>query len=210
MIEYQLGPDERFVDIYEPRTKSYDALHSHRLVDRVMCEMESLLKDLEDYHPMMPKVDDGGTSECPFAEEIDREKQKREKKVSEKANTLRDMKAELDREVERCKRNLQRISVDASKISTGAAQEKYAEGLGRQEREYVEASRLKDEVVELLHRVDATLAASRKKSFPLPLEEQMPSSGMKMSASSYPDDNDNHELTQEVNDLLSMGPRGRN
>lgn len=199
----------RFEDIYESRTKDYDTLRTNHLFEQVTSELEPLLKDLEDYFPMMPKVDASGKSECPFAEDMQRAKMDREKKVSEKANTLRGMKAELDREVERCKRNLQRISVDASKLGTGAAREKYAEGMGRQEREYVEASRLKDEVTQLLLRVDATLAASRKKSFPMPLDERMPGSGIQMSASSYPDDNDNHELTQEVNDLLSMGPRGR-
>lgn len=206
MSDYRLGPDERFEDIYEPRTEHCSALFSYHLIEQVMGELEPLLEELENYYPMMPNVQQNGTSECPFAEDMYRKKQKLENKVSEKANTLRDMDAELNREVERCRRNLQRISSDAAKINSGATREKYAEGIGRQENEYVQATALKNEVAELLYRADATLAASRKKTFPMPLEDRMPSGGLQMCASSYPDANSDLELTQEVNDLLSMGP----
>ena len=205
MGDYRLGPDERFEDIYERRSDGPESLRTYDLVEQVIGQVDPLLERLEDLWPRMPKVEEDGESECPFAEDLYREKQELERQIAERLSTLRSQLKDVSQEVERCKRNLARISVDAEKLSRPEARSKYAESWGRQEQEYVEAIDVKRRVEEVLRRAGATMAASGRKEFPGGLNEDAGPTGLPASASSYPAASGAGTIEQRTDDMLSLG-----
>jgi len=205
MNQDQLDQETNNDAVYEPRAEGYGKLRLYGLVGQVLRELEPLLKQLEDFWPMMPKVDANGNSECPFAEDMYRKKAGLEKKVLEKVAVLRDMRNDIARELERCKRNLARISVDAGKLQTRGAVKQYDKGFCVQEQEYLEAKWQLDEVEETLLRAQATLEASRRKAYPVPLSDEWKPTGLPASASSYPEARGQTKLDREVGDLISLG-----
>ncbi|MEI8043293.1 MAG: hypothetical protein WCL11_17935 [Verrucomicrobiota bacterium] len=205
MSQDQLDQDTSNDAVYEPRTEGYGKLRLYGLVGQVLRELNPLLDQLEEFWPRMPKVDANGNSECPFAEDMYRKKAGLEKKISEKVAVLRDMRDDIARELERCKRNLARISVDAGKLQTRGAVKQYDKGFCVQENEYLEAKWQLDEVDEALLRAQATLEASRRKAYPIPLSEDWKPSGLPASASSFPEPRGQTRLDREVGDLISLG-----
>lgn len=198
MSDYRLGPDETFYDIYEAASEDYEPLKSGQLPDQVILEVGPLVEELESLWPMMPKVNPDGTSECPFAEDLYRRKEDLELKIQEKVKILQDMRVDIAKEIERCTRNLSRVGVDATRLSTPQAREKYDEAWGRQENEFVAAKYIATRVDDTIHRAQATLAASGKKKFPLDLKDDLQG-----EASSFRDDED--PIHGELDELLSLG-----
>ena len=203
MSNYRLGPNERFEDIYEERTEEYATGHLFHMIDQLIKEAEPAIEELEKYWPIMPRVEANGNSECPFAEDMYRKKQKLEQKVVEHMTSLQGAMRRSAQEVERCKRNLSRISVDARKLDRPEARKHYTEAWGRQEEEYVEAIGERQRVDAIIRRGQATLAASQKKAYPMPLTEKMPTN-LSASASSY-DSPAAGTAEDRVGDMLSLG-----
>lgn len=205
MSDHRMSEDEAAEGAYEPRTEGYRTLKLNGLVEQVLRTLLALLQQLENLWPMMPKVGENGYSECPFAEDLYRRKAALESQVSEKVAILNDTRDEVSREIERCKRNLARISVDAAKLDHQPAKRKYGEGFCLQEQEYREAKWQLSEVDRALLRAQATLDASRRKAYPIPLKDESESKGLPASASSFPEGKGRSQLDREVSDLLSLG-----
>ncbi|MBT7069145.1 MAG: hypothetical protein HN919_22810 [Verrucomicrobia bacterium] len=205
MSDYRLGPGETFEDVYEQRSDDYGTARLFHITDQVLREMEPLINELEGLWPIMPKVDEEGYSECPFAEDLHRKKQSLENQVAEKLTTAHSVLRDTDGEIERCKRNLGRISVDAGKLNRPEARSNYTEAWGIQEQEYVEATQEKERVLAVIKKAEATLAASRKKTFPMPLSDDNEPAGLPASASSYPESDAGGSVEQRVDDMFSMG-----
>ena len=197
------GKDSTFADIYEEPSDSFSKLKMYHLLDQQIHRIEPLLAELEGLWPTMPKVESNGVSECPFAEDQYLNKKRLERQVSTEVGGLRRAMGNIDSEIARCKRNLTRISVDAQQIELAATRSKYAEGMGRQEQEYMEAQGMRRELETVISRAEATLAASQQKRYPLPLPENSLPGALSATASSFP--SAPNDIRDEVEDLISMG-----
>jgi len=195
--------ESTFADIYEERSESFSTLKMYHLLEQQIHRIEPLLAELEGLWPTMPKVESNGVSDCPFAEDQYLTKQRLERQVSTEIGGLRRVMGDIDSEIARCKRNLTRISVDAQQIELAATRSKYAEGMGRQEQEYTEAQGMRRELEEVISRAEATLAASQKKRYPLPLPKDSLPGALSATASTFPPTP--NDIRDEVNDLISMG-----
>ena len=193
------GNRSSFADIYEEPSESFSKFKMYRLWEQQIGRVEPLLSELEALWPTMPKVQPSGQSECPFAEDLYVQKERLEREIATEIDGLRRTMGEIEGEIARCKRNLTRISVDAQQIELAATRSKYAEGMGRQEQEYMEAIAMRREVEDVIRRAEATLAASRQKHYPLPL----PEGPLPITASSFPPSPG--DMRDEVNDLISLG-----
>lgn len=213
MNDHHLEPGESFEDIYKPPAQNYRAIDLNNLDKQVIQELDRLVSELANWHPIMPKVDKSGNSECPFAEDMFRKKAKLESKIVEKMATLRDLLRDVERDITRCQHNLSRIAVDVTKLNHSIAKGHYEQAQGLQEREYLSAVGHRRIIVEALQRAETTLAASRLKQHPILTAEQATPKGLPASASSYSPDPLGHCLDHEVRDLFSLGrklgPSGR-
>lgn len=186
-------------------SQDYGTLDLYHLDDQVLGELKQLREELESLHPIMPKVDQEGYSECPFAEDLYRRKAELEAKVAEKLAILRNMLPEIERELHRCERNLDRIKVDAAQLRQAVTQRKYAESYSQQEWEYLGVIQRRDKVMKALQNTEATLESSRRKTHPLVRPGDSRPRGLPASASSYPAPPSPGGIDRELNDLLSLG-----
>lgn len=190
-------------------------------VDSSMGFMEELLKNLSSKVQELPDLDGKDPSECEFAEDRYAEKEEMVEKVSERLNELHRHKEILDREIERCKNNLDIIETDASSLSLDEAKENYLFAKLSQEFDYKKAVCLRQEISDLISYSKKTLEVAALKKFPgkKPEKKFRPppevfenlagrdSTGLKSIQPSSP-----HApgpfSNKEIDSLLSIGPLG--
>jgi hypothetical protein len=197
--------DQRFEDVYEPRSKGYTPLRNYHLVEQAIGESTPIVSELEAFLPTLPTVKPDGRSDCPFAREMFRRKDRLESKVREKLVTLRNMAGEIQQEVARCARNLERIGIDKRKVHSGAVQGACQKAETRQEEEYMEAIAIGKRLDQAILRADATVGASSHKVFPgadigSGVDTHLPGT----ATTDPPKGNGETRIRDEVDDLLAL------
>ena len=197
--------EERFQDVYEPRRDEYDTLQNNHLIEQVIGQITPTVTELEGFLPTLPTVKPDGRSDCPFAREMFRKKDALEAKLRDKLTVLRDMETAMHREIARCKRNLQRIGGDARRVVSDAVKGKYRKAETLQEEEYQEAMVTQKQLDRVIVRVDATIAASRRKVFPGGISDQGADAHMPASATTeLPGSSSEGRMRDEVDGLLAL------
>ena len=87
--------------------------------------MSKLLDTLETKTNVLPKVDEKGNSECPFAEDLYVQKEQADEKVAEQLQTLRRLLELLEEELARLQANLGQVRADANSLHLESAIERY-------------------------------------------------------------------------------------
>jgi len=193
------------------------------MLDSFLAEMNMLLEDLENKIGVLPKVDENGSSECPFAEDLYTAKEEAEEKVREALPTLCAYQSILEDELDRCRTNLERISLDAQSINMSTAKDHYGRAESLQEAQYRRVDLQRAAVAEMIARGNKALAESATKKFPgrepqrrtpsSPLPERMHPrgtaspyrKGFQSHASSFPETREN-PIYDELESLFSIGP----
>lgn len=98
--------------LHEP-VRGYRELHLQLMIRN---EVEPALAALDRAVSMLPVVDADGRSECPFAAQLYRQKDKAAEKVALLRTTIGHMMETVEREVTRCRRRLEVIKEDAERI----------------------------------------------------------------------------------------------
>jgi hypothetical protein len=126
-------------------------------------------------------------------------------RLSSELNKLQRYKVELDREVLRCERNLDRIHIDSQRIHLGQTREYYDQAESLQYKQYREAVSDRDVVSWAITKVQGALRSSQFGRFGVrdPFLPDMPISPLP----GY--QNNPGGLSNEVDGLLSFGPLGR-
>lgn len=127
-------------------------------------------------------------------------------KLSIAMDKLQRYKVKLDKEVLRCERNLARIRADSEKLNLEETRECYCQAESLQQKQYYEAVSDRDAVGWAITRVRTALSTWQIRSFPVwdPFLPDLPIS----SSPGY--QNNPGRLGNEVDDLLSFGPLGKN
>ncbi len=126
-------------------------------------------------------------------------------KLSTELEKLQRYKPKLDREVSRCKKNLDRINTDSERLNLNETRECYLEAEDEQQKQLDEAVRDRDTVFWAISKVRSALSMSRAGS--LPTGNSSPSALPHLPLPGY--QNNPGRLGNEVDDLLSFGPSGQ-
>lgn len=149
----------------QTRPKEVDGL-SLKDVDSFIHYMNGLLEELTSKVRVLPKVDQEGNSECPFAEELYAQKDECMEKVERESHKLQHYLVLVEEEIARCRANLERISADASSLTLKEPKERYAVAKRSQESQYNSAVRQRKALLDLIFKTEEVLALARSKSFP--------------------------------------------
>ena len=182
--------------------------------------MKSLLENLSKKTTELPKVDDEGNSECPFAEDLYAEKEEAIERVAEELNQLRRDREVVDQVVERHRRSLDVIRTDAGSLHSERAKEQYSFAGLSQEHSCREAIRCQNELSEIISWAENTLAMARSREFPggKPQKKFRPPAGLanglassgttevQSQASGSPS---KQSFENEINNLMDLGPLGQ-
>ena len=172
----------------------------------------STVEELEKAVQSLPRVDEKGGSDCPFAEDLYAKKEQLEAALGKDVAMLQAYMAAIQKEVARCERNLQRIRGDAGKLSTPEAIDAYGEAEQAADNEHHQAVTDRDAIVLVLPRAQAVLAVSQNKKYPdkKPQQRQLPEPASptdgKEPTRPRPDTTGKPALGGELGDLLSIGP----
>lgn len=170
----------------------------------VTASVEKLERSLQS----LPRVDDQGGSDCPFAEDLYAQKEALEAEVSSAAPTLRAYLAGLEQELSRCAQNLGKVRGAAGRIATAGVVEALDSAAKEAEDAVYRATTDRDAVELVLPRVEAALKVARTQTYPgkEPKRRMLP-------RVPGPDGQAPHgpgpSLGRELEDVFSLGPLSR-
>ncbi len=141
---------------------------------RYLAQVTASVGQLESILQSLPRVEANGRSECPFAEDLYAQKEELETQVSRAVAMLQGYLSALEKEVERCERNLDQIGRDSTKLNVPAALDAYNTAEQAQRDEYYQAVTDRDAVVLVLSRANGVLQVSRSRKYPGKIPERDP------------------------------------
>jgi len=198
------------------RPKKHDNL-TLRDVNSSERYMSKLLDTLETKTNVLPKVDEKGNSECPFAEGLYAQKEQAVEKVTEELGRLRRLLELLKEELARLRANLAQVQTDAGSLHLESAKEKYLSAKQGLEYNIQKNQERQKEILELISQAEEMLRLARTKKWPLGKpEERMrfpaissgPERGFRSGVPSSAPASSGPSLRTEVDSLFSLGPLG--
>lgn len=168
--------------------------------------ISSHIKELENALAL-PEVNEDGSSECPFAEDLYAKKEALEKQVTQDLRTLKRYGQVLDYEIQRCQHNQAKIQADGTKLNLQEASGHYSQAADAQQHQLQSAIEDKDAVSVVMSKAQAVLNVSRTRKYPgkEPQERPFPSPPFGVqgpTSSSSPAGKPGGEL----GGLISLGP----
>lgn len=115
---------------------------------------------------VLPKVDDDGHSECPFARELYTEKERRQAEVQARLGALHESLWVVKAEIERCERNLGTVSTHGSQLNSDAARSHYTQAEGELAAQLERWRQVLDRIQEVIEDAEDALSEASAKPFP--------------------------------------------
>lgn len=189
-------------------------------VDSFIKHMERLLKELWGKINQLPKVDNSGYSECPFAEDLYAYKEEAAAKVEEESKKLEQFLELVKEEIVRCKHNIEQLRLDRNSLNLEEAKKRYTAAKKSQQSQLNKAVHQQKLLIELIKRSEELLKLAREKKWPLgkprsrdsfnPAEVLQAAIDGKFSALREPTHIRSRAVrpsfASEVSDLVSLGP----
>jgi hypothetical protein len=205
-------------EINVPRHQDLRVDLSLKDVDSAMEYMAKLLGTLETKINVLPKVDERGDSECPFAEDLYAQKEEEMEKVRKHLEKLRGLLVILENEITRLRCNLSRVQTDGSSLHLESAKERYQSAKQGLEHHINKNQDKKKKILNLMSRAEKMLSLAGAKKWPSgkpKAHKQVPSitSGQTKdfgnTLSSGTSSHSGLSLNTEVKNLFSLGPLGK-
>jgi hypothetical protein len=176
-----------------------------------MTHTDKMLAQLAQKVRVLPKVDKKGRSECPFAEDLYADKEEAAAKVREALSEIPLYLGVVDREILRCKRNLNQVHTDAASLHLDKVQGRYhnAEETYRfQRNKYMQ---VRQRLIDLQTRAQKALQTARASEWPTgkPQKRGHGSAPVGIAPASHAKGSLGPSLPTEINGLLSLKPFNR-
>ena len=136
-------------------------------VDSFMASLAGLLDTLKTKVNVLPRVDDKGNSECPFAEDLYAERDEAEERVAEALQDASGYMELLDREIARLRGSFGRVQADANSLNSLRAKEEYQNAAQALEHHIGKNLERRKALSELIASAEKLLAFSRAKKWPV-------------------------------------------
>ena len=183
---------------------------------QMKCARVSRLADyLEKILPRLHHMDEKSVI-APEMEDDYAMKEETEKELARGIEELNEDLPILEKEVQRCRENLQRIEGDSAKLNRREPMRSYLEAQAETKQQLFAAVGARDATVAVLARAQAVLHISQKKKFPgREPQRQSPFPGAKpgdtpKSSRSTGTQSPPEKLDDEAADLIALGPLGGN
>ena len=129
-------------------------------------QVEGQIKNLDSKTSILPRVDEDGGSECPFAEDLYAQKEEAERELTKGIQKLEGFLPVLDREIARCRNNMNRIKADASSLNRQEAKNGYSQAEKQQRYQYQKNVEDRKKVLFVLKKANLALEIAQSKKFP--------------------------------------------
>jgi hypothetical protein len=135
-------------------------------IDSYMSSLGKLLGTLQSKINELPKVDDKGGSECPFAENLYAQKEEAASNVIEKLKKASRYLALLEQEISRLRHNLAQIQSDTGALHLDQAKEKYITAKRSEQIQIEKNIHRKMRLSDVIARAEKLIQLAHKKKWP--------------------------------------------
>jgi phage-related minor tail protein len=178
--------------------------------------LDKLIEKLQAAVKILPKVDEKGRSECPFAERLYAEKEKAEEKLAEELNKASGYLDLVKEEIAMWKRNFTQIKTDADGLSLPQARQEYNKAKEATNIQINKNLKLQEKLLDLISKAEQHLQLSQEKKWPFgkPKEgfSHVPILGGSLGNVGAAEFNGQSSVSQtpalntEIDSLMSLGP----
>jgi hypothetical protein len=163
-----MGNMEEIETTQDKDTNQYSDLKLEDL-NSYIGHVEAVLDELQSKSSQLPKVDEKGNSECPFAEELYAYKEEAVILVKEESIQLRPYLGLVKKEIVRCRKNLEQIRADEANLEVYETKEEYDLAREAQQNGLDHFIGLENTLIDLLIRKDELLkeAGEERNKWPL-------------------------------------------
>ena len=193
-------------------TKNLRTVRDFQSLNSMLDDARRKIKELDEKMSILPKVEEDGSSECPFAKDLYAEKEAAEKKLSDQLSVLRHRASILESELERCRQNMDTIVSDGASLQTIPTQNQYQQAETIQAQEWRKIDDLHQQFLHMIQEVEKWLEKSQQKKFPIKSDDflepshptHFPNQDASPNGDSLSQRSDN--VSPELDDLFSIGP----
>lgn len=116
---------------------------------------------------ILPRVDEQGRSDCPFAERLYANKEEAEQELIKRIEELRELESIIAQEMARSQQNASLISSDAGRLHSERPREQYEQARRGAEAEYHRLAEKRESVLARIAELEEALRRSQTKKWPL-------------------------------------------
>ena len=172
---------------------------------------DSCVEELLQAARVLPRVEEDGNSECPFAEELYAKKEEAQRDAEICLEKLGGNLAWVDDQIGHCENNLGTISSGQQQLNNDGAKDSFSEAEERLEAFREKLNELRDEIEEAMDKVDKALEESVPKRFPGKIPQENPQQSVPPTEPySLPDSDssqdDSSDADRHLSEMISMGP----
>ena len=156
---------------------------------------------------MLPKVDEDGYSECPFAEQLYAQKQEQQQELQQHLEKLKTDSAQTETEIQKCKSNASIVGSDQSQLHSPDASEQYEQAEDKLKSKLKQLQEKRTHIRLKIQDVKKLLAKANEKNWPDGEPDGHKFSlGPSLSLQDNPTSPDNRQLDtgQQLNGLFEI------
>lgn len=135
-------------------------------VESFLGHVKSCIEGLNSAASQLPKVDEDGHSECPFAEELYKQKEEAQKKVVSCMKKLDEYQRWVKGQIKKCSDNLVVVSANADKLNNDVPKREFTEAEVRLAAIYKKLVRLKVKVKKGIKECQKSIQKAAQKNYP--------------------------------------------
>ena len=160
---------------------------------------QSAVEELQRTSGQLPKVDEDGNSECPFAEQLYAEKEEAQNEVNACLKQMDEYRKWIDEEIAGCKNDLTVISAHQEYIHRDKPRAHYSDAEAEAAATLKHLEEVKENMEEALEQMQESTKEASPKQYPSKIPEKYSSFSTSGSQSSS-------ELDTELKDMIQDGP----
>jgi len=176
-------------------------------VESFLATAKNCIEELLRAARQLPKVDEDGSSECPFAEELYAKKEEAQKKAQECLEQLNEYQDWVEQELTRCQSNLSVVSSGKSALHTDRAIGRLSDAEERLVALCEKLEELLEKIQKIFRHLQESLKEAFSKQFPGRIPRKYPGFGAPVSYSkeNMASDFKNSGLDNEIKQLIAKG-----
>ncbi|MDD5135638.1 MAG: hypothetical protein PHP01_09560 [Phycisphaerae bacterium] len=173
-------------------------------VESFLGTVDSCIAELAQKISQLPKVEQDGSSECPFARQLYADKEEAQKKVQCCLEKLNEYGSWVQSEIARCKNNLAVITAHENQLNNDRPREYFSDAETQLAALYNRLVQLAQKIQEAIRNIQQALEQASQKQYPGDVGQQIPSFQMPPlpgdSNLSQPD------FDAQLKQMFSIGP----
>ncbi|HBG25748.1 MAG: hypothetical protein A2Y10_20275 [Planctomycetes bacterium GWF2_41_51] len=140
-------------------------------VESILQHTESCIGNLDSAAGQLPRVEEDGSSECPFAKELYDKKEEAQKKVEACLNRLHECHKWCMEQINKCKNNLVIVSANADRLNDDLPLQDFTEAEVKLSAMYKKVIRLNEKIEKMVKKCQKAIQHASQKQFPSDVEE---------------------------------------